>query len=94
MGNIPVAIHNGVCVYDQKVHGGCAIGCFIPAQWYTEAIEERPAEEVFANFPEIGALFEDPESPFWGKLQLAHDSQATGGGKAWGEYLRKALEFC
>lgn len=69
---------HGVCLYNQNVNGGCAIGRFIPASLYRIEMERRPVSWVFRDFPTVGSLFEDCESKFWDYLQSLHDRLATG----------------
>jgi hypothetical protein len=78
IGDAPFAFNTATrsCCYSNKVGGGCAIGCLLPA----EVAEDLPQNQSISS-PEIQAAaalyLEDHDSNFWDQLQRAHDELAA-----------------
>lgn len=82
-----------MCRYDPKVNGGCAIGRFIPIELYDPGMEGRGVngdnDTLFSRYPEVRALFEDPNSRFWTDLQAAHDYVARAINRSFEDRIRE-----
>jgi hypothetical protein len=95
-GDVPLAIEegDGRCVYNPKVHGGCAIGVMLAEAGveYDPGWEGQSVTTLFREFPGLTSWFEDPHSPFWNILQQAHDSDPDWDNPI-SDYLRRALGY-
>lgn len=100
LGDMGFAIDStGQCYYDKEKNGGCEIGRHLPnneARYTLGAVRD-----LFYDFPEYKAYFEDYDSSFWSNLQQCHDRLGyycmSGTENSWYEFeysLREAATLC
>ena len=62
-----------VCMYRTDDGNKCAIGCLIPDELYSEAMERSTVGAIIEGFPQIKKFFEDCNPKFLERMQSVHD---------------------
>lgn len=71
MGDEPLAVEEGRCVYNHRAGGGCAVGKHLPEKVAEYLFGVAGDADVIAEMRKAG--FEEPKHRFWRLLQMAHD---------------------